>query len=308
MKARANSTRRFQLLVLAGLPLLLMAPQSRTPNPPAPARKVPVLRNVELVAPGTVIERSAPRGWSHLVLKSQPTLDDTQRRLVNDTYARLATMVFTTTLAHVEAYENGPERRYRLARLGVGVGVNIDGKDIVVSPDTQSRLGANLGFLAKQVLSGVYEKQKTVRLVAVGPTMAVLDTPAFMPRGRGHAATVMRYVFLVDGVSGKLDTLVWRIDTDDRGGYEGTTGFIEWLPANKMIDARMRVDLNEFRLGIPSEKAFAVSSIPSGQRQFSIPDGLRSTAGIAKLTSEQATSLASHLREMIRAASASASR
>jgi hypothetical protein len=308
MPARSNPTRRFRLLVLAGLPLLLMAPQIKAPAPTSsPARKAPALRRVEFIEPGTVMGRSAPKGWTHLVLKSQPSLPEAQRRLVSDSYARLATFVFTTTLATVEADGTGPDRRFRLARLGVGVGVNIAGQDVVVTPETQARLGANLGLLARQVLSGVCDKQKLIRLVAVGPTVAVMDTPAFMPRGRGHAAVVMRYVFLVDAPSGKLDTLVWRIDTDGRGGYEGATGFIEWLPPNKLVDARMQVDLNEFTLGIPSEKAFAVTSIPGGRRQFSIPDGLRGVAGASRLTSEQATRLTGHLREMLRTAGASAS-
>jgi hypothetical protein len=300
--------RRVPRLVLAGLPLLLMAPQRTSPPPAAPAGTTPLLRRVELIEPGTVIERSAPRGWSHLILKSQPSLPESQRRLVSDNYARLATFVFTATAAHVEADGAGPARRYRLARLGYGVGVNIDGKDVIVSPDTQARLGANLGFLAGRVLAGVCEKQNLIRLVAAGPTAAVVDTPAFMPRGRGHAAVVMRYVYLVDARTGKLDTLVWRIDTDGRGGYDGATGFIEWLPPNKMVDAKMQVDLSEFRLGIPSEKAFAVTSIPTGQRQFSIPDGLRAVAGAPKLTGEEATRLIATLREMIRTAGASASR
>lgn len=308
MPTHPKTVRRFLYLALAGVPLLLMAPQTHAPAPPAAPAQKALLRAVELIPPGTVVERTAPKGWSHLVLKSQPSLPEAQRRLVSDSYARLATLVFTSTLAHVQADGTGPDRRYRIARLAVGVGVPINGKDVIVSPDTQSQLGANLGLLARQVLAGVYDKQQTVRLVAAGPTMAIMDTPAFMPRGRGHAAVVMRYVFLVDGMSGKLDTLVWRIDVDGRGGYEGTTGFIEWLPANKLVDARMQVDLNEFRLGIPSEKAFAVTAIPDGQRQFSIPDGVRAIAGNARPTGADATRLGTTLREMIRAARSTAAR
>jgi hypothetical protein len=301
-----KTARRTLCLVFAALPLLLMAPgPERAPrNVPAPVtsaqKPVPSIRAVDLITPGTVIDRSAPKGWTHLVLKSQPRLPDKEKRKVGDTTGRLATLVFTATAAVVEPYDAGDGRRYRLAKLGLGVGVNIAGKDVIVSPDTQARLGANLGLLARQVISAVYEKQKTVRLVAVGPTVAVLDTPAFMPRGKGHAPVVMRYAFLVDPATGKLDTLVWRIDTDGRGGYDGATGMIEWLPPNKMIDAELQVDPGEFTLGVPSERAFAVKRIPDGQRQFSIPDGLRSPAGLARLTPQQAGQLTQGLRDMIR--------
>jgi hypothetical protein len=308
MQALPKTTRRTLCLVFAALPLLLLAPgPERAPrNVPTPvssaAKPVPAIRAVDLIAPGTVIDRSAPKGWTHLVLKSQPSLPDKEKRKVGDTTGRLATLVFTATAAAVEPYDAADGQRYRLARLGLGVGVNIDGKDVIVSPDTQARLGANLGLLARQVISAVYEKQKTVRLVAVGPTVAVLDTPAFMPRGKGHAPVVMRYAFLVDPTSGRLDTLVWRIDTDGRGGYDGATGMIEWLPPNKLIDAELQVDPSEFTLGVPSERAFAVKRIPDGQRQFSIPDGLRAPAGLARLTPQQAGQLTQGLRDMIRAA------
>lgn len=302
-------SRRVGCLVFASLPLVLMAPgpERGTTSPPA-ARAVGVLREVELIPPGTVIGKSAPKGWTHLILKSQPRLPADQKRLVSEMTARLATLVFTATTASVEAYGTGSERRYRLARLGVGVGVNINGKDVIVSPQTQAKLGANLGLLARQVLAGVYDKQKTIRLVAVGPTLAIMDTPAFMARGKVHAPVVLRYVFLVDPLTGSLDTLVWRIDTDGRGGYEGTVGMIEWLAPNTLVDATMQVDLDEFRLGIPSERAFAITSIPPGQRQFNIPDGLRTIAGTAKLTAEQAGKLQQGLREMLKTARTTSSR
>jgi hypothetical protein len=286
MDTKPTTTRRNLCLLLAGLPALLAAGQKPTP----------VIRSVEMITPGTVIEKSAPKGWTHLVLKSQPRLPDEEKRKVSDLHARLATMVFTATAASVEKQ---PDGRYRLARLGLGVGVNIGGQDVIVSPDTQARLGAGLKLFARQVLSAVYEKQKACRLVAVGPTLAVLDTPAFMPRGGGHAPVVMRYVFLVDAASGRLDTLVWRIDTDGKGGYDGAAGMIEWLPPNKMIDAEMQVDPSEITLGVPSERAFAVKRIPEGKRQFSIPEGLRAVAGTARLTSEQAGQLTQGLRDLI---------
>jgi hypothetical protein len=112
----------------------------------------------------------------------------------------------------------------------------------------------------------------------------------------------MRYVFLVDAKTGQLDTVVWRIDTDGKGGYDGTAGMIEWLPPNKMVDAELQVDLGEFTLGVPSERGFAVKRIPEGKRQFSIPEGLRTVAGTARLTSEQAGKLTQGLRDMLAAA------
>lgn len=261
----------------------------------------PVIRSVEFIRPGTVVDKSAPRGWTHLILKSQPRLPEDQARLVGDMTAHLATMVFTCVAARVEPVGDKENRRYRLGGLGVGVGVKINGKDVIVTPDTQARLGANLGLLARQVLSAVCEKQRLVRLIAVGPTMAIMDTPAFMARGKTHSPVIIRYVFLVDSRSGRIDSICWRIDTDSRGSYDGTHGMMEWLAPDTLVDCVMKVDTGEFRLGIPSERAFAITSIPPGQRQFTIPDGLSTVSGKSRLTSEEAGRIGQSIRQMIQA-------
>ncbi|MFO0881116.1 MAG: hypothetical protein U0840_27650 [Gemmataceae bacterium] len=301
--------------LLALVPLALVATgagtgsdRPRSVGADSPTRSTALVRTVDLIEPGTVIGKTAPQGWTHLVLKSHPRLPDDQKRLVNDLTADLAVMVFTTMTARVEPRGEGKARQYRLAGLGVGVGVRINDRDVVVSPETQVRLGANLGLLARQVLGEVYLRLKTLRVVATGPTSAIVDTPGFMPRGKRHAPVVLRYVFLVDGATGRLDTLVWRIDTDGRGGYDGSEGMIEWLPPNKLVDAEMQVDLSEFRLGIPSERAFAVRRIPAGKRQFSIPEALRPAAGMARLSSDQAGKLVGGLRELIQTAGEADSR
>jgi hypothetical protein len=283
---------------------LLFAPGFSPVSTASPPPQAAALPQLELIRPGTEVGTTAPAGWTHLVLKSRPRLPEGERRLVSESTAGYAAMVFTTTAAAVVAEGRAGAPRYRLARIGLGVGLTIAGRDVVVSPDTQQRLGANLGLAGRLVLSGVYDKQREVRLVGASATGAVLDTPAFMPRGRGHAAVVLRYVFLVDPLTGRLDTLVWRIDLDRRGNYEGAVGAIEWLAPNALVDAVLKVDLNEFTLGVPSERAFAVTHIPEGQKQFAIPESLRGAAGAARLPADMARRLDGSLRALIAQAEA----
>jgi hypothetical protein len=297
--ARSRLTLLLLLLLVLGL-TLPMAPLTAPASPPVPpAARLPRL---EFIRPGTVIEDRPPAGWTYLVLKSQPRLPEAARRRVGETTAALATMVFTATTASVERDDQAAGRRYRLARLGVGVGLNVRGRDMIVTPETQRGLGADLGLFARQVLSGVCEKQREVHLVAGSTTGALVDTPAFMPRGRGHAPVILRYVFLVDADTGRLDTLVWRIDLDQRGWYQGVVGPIEWLPPNKQVDCVMQADLNEFTLGVPSERAFAILRIPDGQKQVAIPEALRTAAGAPRLTAETARALDAGLRQLLREA------
>jgi hypothetical protein len=294
---------RCSLLLLALLLLLaVVLPGSQPSAPASPPVPQSTQPRLELIRPGTVIEERAPVGWTHLILKSQPRLPDSERRKVGDTTAALATMVFMATTASVQAEDTDRGRQYRLARIGVGVGMNVGGRDMIVSPDSQRALGANLGLAERLVLSGIYDKQMEVRFVAVSRTGVVMDTPAFMPRGREHVPVVLRYVFLVDADTGRLDALVWRIDRDAGGRYQGVVGNIEWLPPNKMVDAVLQVDLNEFTLGVPSERAFAAVRVPQGQRQIAVPEPLQGIAGAPRLSPEAARQLDSGLRQLIRRA------
>jgi hypothetical protein len=257
---------------------------------------------LELIRPGTMIGHKAPAGWTHLVLKSWPRLPDDQKKLVNEMTARLAVAFFTATTADVATEDVQGVRQYRLARLGFGVGTRVRGRDLIVSPAAEAQLGAGLGFFARQVLAEVCERQQEIRLVAASATAAIVDTPLFMPRGHGHRKVILRYVFLVDARTGRLDTLVWRIDLDGRGNYEGATGAIEWLPPNLMVDAVMQVDVREFHLGIPSERAFAVTSLPPGQ-PLDFSAALQTTASRPRLTAEHARLLEAGLRDRIAQAS-----
>jgi hypothetical protein len=101
---------------------------------------------VSLVQPGTVVGNTAPEGWTHLILKSRPRVSSGAVSRLSDTEVRYATFLFMTTLARVKAQE-GPRTTYVLDDVAIGLGTEIDGKDVVLSPDAQARLEANLGFI-----------------------------------------------------------------------------------------------------------------------------------------------------------------
>jgi hypothetical protein len=238
------------------------------------------------------------------VLKSWPRLPDDQKQLVNEMTARLAVTGFTATTADVAAEDVQGVRQFRLARLGFGVGTRVRGQDMIVSPATAAQLGADLGFLGRRILAEVSQRQQEIRLVAYSSTAAIVDTPLVMPRGQGHRKVILRYVFLVDQRTGRLDTLVWRIDLDGRGSYEGAVGAIQWLPPQLMMDAVLHIDVREFHLGVPSERAFAVTKLPQG-KALDFPATVQEIAGRPRLTAEQARLLLAGLRERLAQAAGS---
>jgi len=279
---------------------LLLLPVTASAERPVPVDQYQVTpRQVSLIQPGTVVDEKAPDGWSHLIIRSHPRVAREDLDKVNSLTAQLASFLFTAIVAKVEAYEDGDEMRYRFKDAGVGFGTPIEGRPTIISPDSQARLGANLSFFARQVLSTCYEEQKAGRIVCHSDTMAVVDTRVVLNRGGRHRWCIFRHALLVDPASGALATLLWPIDVGERG-YAGVAGPVQWLPANKIQEAVLRVDTGEFTFGVLSKVAFAVAEVPRGQRQLEFPEGVEKLAGLQRLTPESAYGLEMWLWEMVR--------
>lgn len=254
---------------------------------------------IDLVEPGLVIGQSAPAEWSHLVVKSHPRIRDEDLSKVGGTTARLSSILFTAFLADVKSAAGGST--YRLERLAVGIGTNIDGKDTILSPDTQKKYGAKLGMLGRQVLSRTYERQKENVVMFRTPVSAIVDAPVVMRRRQHNRFVNFRYLLLVDSNSGRLDVLLWLVDRNEAGDVLGAVGDIEYLPPNKIVDATLAVDDSQFTFGVPSDLAFGVTSLPAGRQKIAMPEDLRAIAGQARLSDAEAKTLERRLRDLLRA-------
>jgi hypothetical protein len=255
-------------------------------------------RRLDLIPAGTVIGTQAPSGWSHLILKSHPRPAAGDFRELSEDSAGLAGLLFTALVADVKA-DSG---RHHLERVAVGMGTRIGDRDTIITPETQKRLGADLGFIARIVLSTAQERLQDVQLIARSPTFALIDAPNLMLRQDRHRPVVLRYAVLVDEKTGHLETLLWLLDRDDRDGYVGPVGPMEWLPPSKIEDCVLHVDRREFTLGNPTERAFAMSRLPRGQRQIAFPESIRGLAARPRLSAAMAADLEAGLRAALKAA------
>jgi len=268
-------------------------------GPPA-YRVIP--QRIEQIAPGTVVGNAAPKGWSHLVIKSylHPGSGDVAQ--LSETTRQLAGFLITVMVARAQEEQVDGQIRYRLSRVAVGLGTRINGRDVIISPATQQRLGANLGFLARIVLDKANESQQENLVVIKSRTLAVVDTDAALVRNGKHRPVMLRYALLLDPITGRLDSLVWGIDCDPQRRYRGAFGPIEWLPPNKVQEVALDVDAKEFTLGIPSELAFALTALPRGQKQIPLPDDWKVVASQPRFTPAMAQLLENKLREAVRRA------
>jgi hypothetical protein len=176
-----------------------------------------------------------------------------------------------------------------LEEVATGFSANIPGRgDTVLSPDAEKKLGANLSFFARLVLSRCYEEQQKCRYLVRSDTMAIVDTPAIMLRDGKHRWVLIRYAFLVSERSGRLDSLVWMIDLDNQGRHAATVGEISWMPPNMILDGVMHVDASHFTFGIPADLAFACATPPQTDRRTPVPASLTELSALPQFTREQA--------------------
>lgn len=250
-------------------------------------------RPIEMVQPGTIVGDRAPKGWTHLIIKSHPRLADEELPRTNNMTARLAAFIFTVFTADVRAVSRDGVVRYRLNGVGQGLGTRIRGKDVIISPETQSELGANLGIFSRTVFSIADDRQQETRIAATSPTMAVVDTFSIFQESGRNRQVIFRYVVLVEEETGRVRTLLWRVDPPPkREEVQGVArGPIEWLAPDKIVEPLLYIDDNEYTLGIPSNNAFGVRTLPKGDKQIPLPEELTATAGLVRFTPDAAKRL-----------------
>ena len=259
-------------------------------------------RPPEGIPPGTVIGTTEPSGWSHLVIKSLPRVRESEisnipRNLLVDRSrsAVMASWMFTAFLADIPAENHEGVTHYRIRSIALGLGTASGGRDVIITPETARKYGVQLNEFTRDILTQGYRTQGRSRVVIQGPAMAVVDTPvSFRSDGRNRLAR-FRYALLVDGISGRLDPMVWLLDAD---GQCGETAAI--LAPNTIDEAELIPDAREFNvLGIPSEAAFAVDRLPPSRARALLPPDLRSLAAQGKFTPAEAGSLEKRLRQLL---------
>lgn len=262
-------------------------------------------RRLAQIPPGTVIGKEAPKGWSHLLLKSYSRPDAGDVKQLWPTADRLARLLFTALIADVRCQaepgnQGKSSQRCKLAKVAVGVGTRIGDKDVVITPDTQEQLGANLDLLACVVLRTAQEKLKDITVAARSATFMVFDSPSFLVVDGKHKPIVLRYAILVDERTGCLNTLVWPLGREADGGYSGPLGPLQWLPPNLTDDCVLHVDGGAFRFGQPTERAFAILAPPHGKKEILIEDKWKSLASRPRFSSAAAAELGANLRAAIK--------
>ena len=287
------------VLVCLGLITWVVWPKS-TPAPPWTEEYDVSARPPETIASGTVVGRSAPAGWSHLVIKSLPRVRPGEESkipiLLRSQTVRMASWMFTVFAADVRPEPRDGKSVYKLRAVGLGLGTASHGRDIVITPETAGEHGVELDWITREILTKGYKTQANARVVVQGPSFALVDAPVWYCCGANHRLMRFRYALLVDAPIGRLEVLVWLLDSESECNDES----VVILAPDTIDEAELIPDSKEFNgLGIATDGAFAVDRLPPHQAETRFPPDLRPLTGQVKYTPAEAGTLEAGLRRLL---------
>jgi hypothetical protein len=212
------------------------------------------------------VESPAGQQWNRVVLLSRPSIESGDVDAVSKTIREAAASLVVTILATIESSTNEQGVvRFRMTDIGVGTSAEIEGEWKVVTLESANQLGLSFGFIQRQLL---YENDKQFRklqLIAKTTTLAIFDAPTIMLRKGEHRDYQMRHFVWIDSSTGASATLVWLLERDAQGQLRTIDEPAQWLPAGLKEKRVIHVDRDEFTLGIPGGRAFALCELPPGK-------------------------------------------
>jgi hypothetical protein len=219
------------------------------------------LPELEFLPSGTVVENGPPAGWSHLIIKSMPSLGSGDLGSLPSSAKATATLLRTAIVADVERADLNPPQ-FHLARVGLGLCVPFEGVDTVVESARPSKARDSLGMIDRQVLAHAEVELKQGRLLARTATFALFAGPSTLRVGSEHKRVLIHYALLVDPKRGGLETLVWSIRlASERGeGPESLT----LIPTGLLFQCALDVSADWILGTVPYSWSFALNSLPPG--------------------------------------------
>lgn len=215
------------------------------------------------IRPGTCVGKRPPEQWSHLVIKSLPRLTSGDLHTLPRSALRTATLFRTVILADVECLPDQPQS-YVLRRIGVGLcSPDSQGRDVVVEPGWDARVGVDLGRMDRMVLDAAEAELRKGRILASTSTFALYRAPAALAVDREHHDVEVFYAFLVDQKNGDLKTLVWALDTT-LSNPAAPKQVVE-LPPSLVYDCPLDVEAKRVLRTVPVSWSFAMTELPPGR-------------------------------------------
>lgn len=236
---------------------------------PLPAEElVSMSQRMSRLEAGTFVENDSNARWNRVVLLARPRIASGDVDSLPSMIRNSVSEFVLTIMASVEQQSDQAtgESRFRLVDVGVGYSTEVHGELKVVTTDDASKVGVDLSFLTRMMLSENEKQLSKVRIVARNSAFIIIDAPVHMLRNGVHRRYIMRHFVWIDTKTGQNAAVVWLIDHASGTNVVEANEPLRWASARVQEDRAIHVDGKEFNmLGIPNEKAFALEHMPPGK-------------------------------------------
>lgn len=266
----------------------------------------PSNRGLQRIPAGTVVDDDDASRWNRIVLLARPRIASGAQSALSKSIRDTVSTFVLTVLATVEReIAADGQTRYALAEVGLGYSMKLNDQWTVVSSVEQKRLGAGLGFFQRQLLGSNEKQLDTATLIVSTPTMLIFDTPSIMLRDGQHRDFITRHCVWLDSKSGKCSALLWLLsktppNAASKNAMTVADEAMRWIPEGMREERRIHVDGDEFFLGVPSERAFALEDLPDG-KPIPWTDRAKQVAALPSYNAESLRELAASLNQAFQA-------
>lgn len=160
--------------------------------------------------PGTVIDNAPTKGWTNAIIKTITFVEsgdvDTLPAFAQKTASRFRTVIMA------DVRKGGPRDSYGLHRVGVGLCLDLKGKDTVISSATLKQQKVELGTVDGLVLGRAEKAIGRSHLAARTSSFALYDTfVELMDQSGAHHSIILRYALVLDSKTGEIRTVYWTM-------------------------------------------------------------------------------------------------
>lgn len=223
-------------------------------------------KSVTRLDAGTAIGQASAVRWNRTVMLAKPRIASGDITALPESIREAAAYFVLSIVATVDLDPQAPQSRYRLAEVGVGYSVPVQSQLKVIHSDDYKTHGVSLSFIQRKMLAENEKQFDNIRTIARGNALLMFDVPAILHENNSHRDYTVRHLVWIDSNSGKLATMLWLVGTDSKNQPSVVTGEpIRWVDPTSVEDRVIHVDGNEFTLGIPSKRAFALLQPPAGR-------------------------------------------
>lgn len=223
------------------------------------------------IKPGTVVAECAPTGWSHLVIKSIPTLGSGDLATLPSSAGRTAALFRTVFLANVK--RDAPNDEFRLERIGRGLCIPFQGHDEVVDATASTPALKSLGTLDRIVLGQACGELARGELVAKSAGFAIYKAPVSLLVAGKLQTVLLCYIFQLDRKTGELATYVWW--TPDAPNAKLTGKSLIALRSPTVFECKLHVEAARILGAVPVSWTFGMAKLPPGDSKEIAPDVVR---------------------------------